>query len=363
MSYNGVGLQTPRGSGTNGHISKNLSSIRTREPYSTSHVVSTQQFETKRRPDLSILQHEAKRQIENRVLIQRTELEEIIPALQEEAIQVRLKSYREKIESEAFDTLLSERSRIQHKSYQTHDLAVSKSAEMNTLRSALGIRPDYEEGTAMKRQKHSSPEGTIMKRVYRPSDDHSVNPLDRRRQQRPRSQSRYERDLYTQADRRGHGVQSRSARNPSNDRWRHNRREFKDDSHIGDRKVHRSGRAQIRSRSRRRRRSRSRSPSIAHRSSGRRDRQYSRSTSNDRPNAERHRSSSSETRGRPRALRHKEQDAKVRVDRSISARSSASADVVKQAPESSDKFPAKIETTGEPILAIFDRRKALGIDQ
>ncbi|RYF17192.1 MAG: hypothetical protein EOO77_11915, partial [Oxalobacteraceae bacterium] len=272
MSYNGIGLQTPRGSGTNGHITKNMSSVRRREPYSTSVAASVPQLESKRHADLGILQHEAKRQIENRVLIYRTELEDAEPPLDEATMDERVETYRRKVEEKSRLGIDVQQGRTKHKAFQSHDIAVSKTKEMDTLRSALGVRENYEEGTAMKRQERQTKEDVQQtKTPYDPNNDAQVNPLDRRRSRfdtgrsdrrhshrhhRSRSRSRRRRDA--SEDRRGRsGTRKRRRRSPSSDRWRHERTDFKADPRRGDtrrrsRSPSRSSSASSRARSRRR---------------------------------------------------------------------------------------------------------------
>lgn len=72
--YNGIGLQTARGSGTNGYVQKNLSHLRPRDPWPR-----PMEPETKPRvaaPDAGILDHERRRKIELQCLELQDELEE-----------------------------------------------------------------------------------------------------------------------------------------------------------------------------------------------------------------------------------------------------------------------------------------------
>ena len=73
--YNGIGLQTARGSGTNGYVQRNLSTLRPRslaaeaERHQETRVRNVQ-------PDSSILDHERKRKVEVKCLELRDELED-----------------------------------------------------------------------------------------------------------------------------------------------------------------------------------------------------------------------------------------------------------------------------------------------
>lgn len=65
--YNGIGLQTPRGSGTNGHVQRNWALVRPSEKskaYKTEQELSALDSSNSRQPNKEILDHERKRKIE-----------------------------------------------------------------------------------------------------------------------------------------------------------------------------------------------------------------------------------------------------------------------------------------------------------
>lgn len=66
--YNGIGLQTPRGSGTNGHVSRNFAFVRPGKKdnihYRSEDDIAKLEATTNRQPNLEILDHERKRKIE-----------------------------------------------------------------------------------------------------------------------------------------------------------------------------------------------------------------------------------------------------------------------------------------------------------
>lgn len=66
--YNGIGLETPRGSGTNGHIQRNSAYVRLGKKdnitYRTEDDLSKLDAITNRPPNQGILDHERKRKIE-----------------------------------------------------------------------------------------------------------------------------------------------------------------------------------------------------------------------------------------------------------------------------------------------------------
>ena len=74
MSYNGIGLQTARGSGTNRYVQRSLANIR-RKPYSRDRDYEKPQIKT-RKANPEIMEHDRKREIEVRCLELQDKLEE-----------------------------------------------------------------------------------------------------------------------------------------------------------------------------------------------------------------------------------------------------------------------------------------------
>lgn len=66
--YNGIGLTTPRGSGTNGHVQRNWAFVRqgksTNVNYKTEEELEKLSHMGNKQPNLEILDHERKRKIE-----------------------------------------------------------------------------------------------------------------------------------------------------------------------------------------------------------------------------------------------------------------------------------------------------------
>lgn len=65
--YNGIGLPTPRGSGTNGHVQRNWALVKPRDrdkTYKSEQELATLDAASNRQPNKEILDHERKRKIE-----------------------------------------------------------------------------------------------------------------------------------------------------------------------------------------------------------------------------------------------------------------------------------------------------------
>jgi len=77
--YNGIGLTTARGSGTNGYVQRNLSFINKLKPkvdYKTEEEISKLEESLNRPPNQEILAHQRKRQIELKCFEMRELMEE-----------------------------------------------------------------------------------------------------------------------------------------------------------------------------------------------------------------------------------------------------------------------------------------------
>lgn len=73
--YNGLGLRTPRGSGTNGYVQRNLSFAKPKLPH-TNYQYDQEAPRPARRPNADVLLHRSKRQIEVECLLYEEELKD-----------------------------------------------------------------------------------------------------------------------------------------------------------------------------------------------------------------------------------------------------------------------------------------------
>lgn len=74
--YNGIGLKTTRGSGTNGYVQRNLSNFKPREDWRSRDSNRDPDRARHVQPDAAILAHERKRKVEVRCMELQDELEE-----------------------------------------------------------------------------------------------------------------------------------------------------------------------------------------------------------------------------------------------------------------------------------------------
>ncbi|KAH9440706.1 hypothetical protein MJO29_009457 [Puccinia striiformis f. sp. tritici] len=153
MSYNNIGLTTPRGSGTSGYVQKNLSQPRQQDHHhhhnrnSDSH--SYHQHEQQAKPDQSILDHQRKRRIENKCLELQVELEEQ-QELSEDQIESQVDSLRQKLLKD--DDRLLTHTNGPLKPHESHEIAELKIKENEKFRNALQVSKNYKEGQSFDKE-------------------------------------------------------------------------------------------------------------------------------------------------------------------------------------------------------------------
>ncbi|GCB80961.1 hypothetical protein scyTo_0021304 [Scyliorhinus torazame] len=112
--YNGIGLPTPRGSGTNGYVQRNLSSVRhkkDRVDYKSEEELKKLESGLMKKPNQDILDHERKRKVELKCI----ELEDM---MEEQGVS------------------------------ETHQLAEANEKKNERLRAAFGISDSYVDGSS-----------------------------------------------------------------------------------------------------------------------------------------------------------------------------------------------------------------------
>lgn len=152
--YNGIGLQTPRGSGTNGYIQTNKFFVR---PKTGKVAHDTKGFEgdqgtggITKKPNKEILEHDRKRQIQLKLVVLEDKL--IEQGYTDAEIEEKLQEARKTLEAASEESGGLNASDTKVSDTQSHQIAARKEKQMETLRAALGIRmsePDEQgiEGT------------------------------------------------------------------------------------------------------------------------------------------------------------------------------------------------------------------------
>ncbi|KIP09177.1 hypothetical protein PHLGIDRAFT_126482 [Phlebiopsis gigantea 11061_1 CR5-6] len=146
--YNGIGLTTPRGSGTNGYVIRNLSVLRTHQTAAERAAAWDVAPPKHREPDAEILEHERKRKVEVKCLELQLELED--KGLDEDKIEQEVDALRQKLLANLGNMAPDIRSL---KPSDRHGIAAAKKEELSKMARALGTRSDYTEGEAFDREK------------------------------------------------------------------------------------------------------------------------------------------------------------------------------------------------------------------
>ncbi|KAJ1904251.1 RNA-splicing factor [Coemansia sp. IMI 209127] len=151
--YNGIGLTTPRGTGTSGHVVRNASALKSGQErgvaQSRHSKYSGERSHPRNKPvDKDILEHEQKRQVEIKCLELQDELEE--KGLNDGEIGERVDQFRRQLLENINRLDLSGGRGIQ--AFEVQKLAAAKSKENHRMATALHVEDDYVEGAAFDRE-------------------------------------------------------------------------------------------------------------------------------------------------------------------------------------------------------------------
>ncbi|KAG9342951.1 hypothetical protein JZ751_015167 [Albula glossodonta] len=176
--YNGIGLTTPRGSGTNGYVQRNLSSVRAKrtrdERGDERDEKDRERLESQlnRQPNAGILEHQRKRQLE----VKCAELQDMMEeqGYSAEEIAEKVNSFRLMLqEKQEPPASITDRPTVT----DTHALAAANQQKNDRLREAFGIATDYVDGSSF------HPE-----RKEREKEKREQQRLERERQQQQQQQ-------------------------------------------------------------------------------------------------------------------------------------------------------------------------------
>ncbi|KAJ8250893.1 hypothetical protein GJAV_G00214470 [Gymnothorax javanicus] len=160
--YNGIGLTTPRGSGTNGYVQRNLSSIRAKrsrdERGDERDEKDREKLESQlsRQPNAGILEHQRKRQLE----VKCAELQDMMEeqGYSAEEIEEKVNSFRLMLlEKQEPPPPVTDRSMVT----ETHALAAANQQKNDRLREAFGIATDYVDGSSFHPERAANREKEI----------------------------------------------------------------------------------------------------------------------------------------------------------------------------------------------------------
>ena len=154
--YNGIGLSTVRGSGTNGYVQRNLSHVRPSKDkvnYKTEEDIKKSEAAISKGPNQGILDHERKRKLEVKCM----ELEEVLrdQGCDDEEIDEKVNAYRQMLlgheqNKKAFQDV-DEFGRPVVK--DTHQLAKAQQEKNAKLKAAFGLKDNFIDGSSFERNR------------------------------------------------------------------------------------------------------------------------------------------------------------------------------------------------------------------
>jgi len=151
--YNGIGLQTPRGSGTNGHVQRNWAIVRKTKDKVTYKAEENKIDQLNKQPNKEILDHVRKRKVE----VKCAELADILEnqGFTNEEIQDKVESYRSLLMGTDIksSTPQDEFGRVNVR--ETHQIAEAQQEKNAKLREAFGISEFFVEGSSLDPERHA----------------------------------------------------------------------------------------------------------------------------------------------------------------------------------------------------------------
>ncbi|CAI4229679.1 unnamed protein product [Auanema sp. JU1783] len=161
MSYNGIGLQTARGSGTNGYVQSNLSSLflaKKKIEYNAEDDIRRMEAEVNKAPNQDLLNHERKRQVEIKVAEFEMLMEE--KGFDDDEIEKKTSDYRKLLLSqlESGELNLDDELDIRN----SHAKMDFGKKSRDKWRDAFGLKKDYVPGSSMENMKKTDVVGAAL---------------------------------------------------------------------------------------------------------------------------------------------------------------------------------------------------------
>jgi len=154
--YNGIGLQTARGSGTNGFVTRNMSFIKRHKDkvdYKSEEELAKLDQQMVKGPNQEILTHERKRKVELKCMEMHELMEE--QGYTQEEIEKKVSIFRKMLmEKEGVSEKVVERDEDGRPiAKETHQLAEANQEKNQKLRDAFGLSQYYVDGSSLDPQR------------------------------------------------------------------------------------------------------------------------------------------------------------------------------------------------------------------
>ncbi|KAK3587267.1 hypothetical protein CHS0354_034412 [Potamilus streckersoni] len=149
--YNGIGLQTARGSGTNGYVQRNVAFIKKhkdRVDYKSEEELKKLDAQLVKQPNREILDHERKRKVELKCMEMQELMEE--QGYSKEEIETKVSTFRKMlIDKEGVVESTVEKDEFGRPlAKETHQIAEATQEKNARLREAFGLSEHYVDGSA-----------------------------------------------------------------------------------------------------------------------------------------------------------------------------------------------------------------------
>lgn len=168
--YNGIGLTTPRGSGTNGYVQRNWAAVRVSKDkvtICTDKDIEAFEASSNKQPNLEILEHERKRKIEVKCMELEDTLEE--QGFTPSEIETKVQSFRELLmETGAARSDLKRDEFGREIAKDTHEVADAQQRKNRLLKEAFGISDDYVSAQAFNTDRAESAKDILAKKAAKP---------------------------------------------------------------------------------------------------------------------------------------------------------------------------------------------------
>jgi serine/arginine repetitive matrix protein 2 len=140
--YNGIGLQTARGSGTNGFVQRNMAFIKGKKEkpmeYNSEGDLARLERSLHKNPNKELMEHNWKRKIELQCLELQEKMEN--DGCEDDEVDKEVNKLRDKLLSEGYQSLPG--------MMDSHHLAMETEKRNENIRKAFGISKDYVGGSA-----------------------------------------------------------------------------------------------------------------------------------------------------------------------------------------------------------------------
>lgn len=196
--YNGIGLGTARGSGTNGYVQRNLSFIRKHKEtvdYKTEEELNKLDQQLNRKPNEDILEHHRKRQVELKCMEMQELMEE--QGYNEEEVEKKVSMFRKMLmEKEGVTEKAVEKDELGRPiAKETHQLAEAANEKHAQLRAAFGLSEYYVAGSSFdperkKKEEEAKAMAQAKYSIVRSSSSESRSPSPKRRKKKSSRKSR-----------------------------------------------------------------------------------------------------------------------------------------------------------------------------